>query len=548
DAGMGGQPFFSMAYAFSGLLSGLFSRHGRLLFTISFILAHTIAVLWTWGMSVHTAAVYEVFIVSTLFVALPSGLIGKFAIDLGGEVTSDSAASRAKEDAEGRIKQLATAFHSLYETVKTPPTQWKNDNDISTVFDRAAEYCCRQCKEALYCWQIDYETTLDVMNNATPPMLTRGELQETDLPQHFRDNCQHLDRYIDLVNFELRALLQRQQHGARLHESQTALAAQYADMGRILSGLAGELHQGLTPEPIRERKLRRYLKTQDIDAETTVYRARDGRLHAEVKGEDIRILLRDSDRLAKLSAVLGVRLCERRTDVPLHYRKRLTVMEAEPLAAAVGIASVRRKGQSVSGDRSTYFKTEDGTLYVILCDGMGTGKDAARESGQLSDILEQFLQAGLDPSAAMKLANGAFQVKNGAITGCASVDLFSLNLFTGEARLFKYGAAPSYVKRGPNIRAIRGESLAAGLTPRDPRGAHAPDTETLRIEPGAFTILLSDGISQDSADDNWLQSLLADYTGAEPKDLARAILEAAIARTGYEDDKTVLVIYVEERG
>jgi len=221
-------------------------------------------------------------------------------------------------------------------------------------------------------------------------------------------------------------------------------------------------------------------------------------------------------------------------------------MEAEPLAAAVGIATVRRKGQTVSGDRSTYFKMEDGTLYVILCDGMGTGPDAARESGQFGGILERFLKAGLDPAAAMKLLNGAFFVKNGALTTSASVDLLSLNLFTGQAKLFKYGAAPSYVKRGRNVRSVRGESLAAGLWSADQKGPGGPDAASLRLEPGSFAVLLSDGVILEE-EDQWLRTLMAEYTGTEAKELARAILEAAIARSGHEDDKTVLAVFLEER-
>lgn len=30
----------------------------------------------------------------------------------------------------------------------------------------------------------------------------------------------------------------------------------------------------------------------------------------------------------------------------------------------------------MSGDAGTYFKREDGTLYVLLCDGMGSGPGA----------------------------------------------------------------------------------------------------------------------------------------------------------------------------
>ena len=69
-------------------------------------------------------------------------------------------------------------------------------------------------------------------------------------------------------------------------------------------------------------------------------------------------------------------------------------MEAEPLTVSVGVAAVKKEGESISGDRGTYFKTEQGVLCVLLSDGMGSGENAARESVSTVRILERFLRAG----------------------------------------------------------------------------------------------------------------------------------------------------------
>ena len=47
DMVQGGIPFYTMAYAFAGLLSGMFNRHGRLVFLLAFILANASAVACT---------------------------------------------------------------------------------------------------------------------------------------------------------------------------------------------------------------------------------------------------------------------------------------------------------------------------------------------------------------------------------------------------------------------------------------------------------------------------------------------------------------------
>ena len=45
---------------------------------------------------------------------------------------------------------------------------------------------------------------------------------------------------------------------------------------------------------------------------------------------------------------------------------RLVLLEAEPLAVSVGVAAVKKEGEPVSGDRGTYFKTEQGVLCATL--------------------------------------------------------------------------------------------------------------------------------------------------------------------------------------
>ena len=133
------------------------------------------------------------------------------------------------------------------------------------------------------------------------------------------------------------------------------------------------------------------------------------------------------------------------------------------VACAV-LAALKKRGEKVSGDRGSYFKTDSGVLCVILSDGMGTGSEAAKESAEIVGILEKFLRSGADPAVAMKLLNSVMLLRGGDDSwGYATVDLMCVDLFSGETCFYKYGAAPSYVMNSGRIRRIKGETLAAGL-------------------------------------------------------------------------------------
>lgn len=532
-----GAPFYSMAYGFSGLLSGVFAKNSRFIFILAFILSNCVSVLWTWQSVLEISILYETFIVSVIFLILPTGLLDKVSLGMD-ERESYYGAVKVRKFSKDRVEQLSGSFRQLYITASKTEEKINNDNDVATIFDRAADKCCRKCKKKGECWHVGYESTLDAMNKATAPMMERGLLKARDLPGYFLETCNDLDNFIFAVNEELKALLYRRQFNNRIEETRETTLAQYSDMSTILQGVAAEMNSDLTFEPYAERKLKRYLKAIDVEAQAAVFRDRNGRLHAEVKSDNIRALTRDDEFLDKLSALLETRLCEKSD-----RNGELSFMEAEPLAAAVGIASVKKQGETVSGDKGTYFKTDEGILFIILSDGMGSGDEAAKESEETITILENFLKAGLDPKLALKILSSAITVRNEVNTGYATVDLFSINLFTGVTRIFKCGAAPSYLKKGKKVKAIKGESLAAGLLDAS---SSVPDEITLKLEPGHFAVIASDGVSVDG-DDIWLRSLISEYRGVEPKELAKNILEKAIEIYGGEDDMTVMTVFLEER-
>ena len=143
----------------------------------------------------------------------------------------------------------------------------------------------------------------------------------------------------------------------------------------------------------------------------------------------------------------------------------------------------------------------------------------------------------------MRLLNSAAMLKNGEDWGYATVDLCCIDLFTGQAGFYKYGAAPSYVKTGRAIRRVKGTSLAAGMLAGE---GSSPDIVRLRLRPGNVALIASDGVVAEN-NDQWLRDILARSDGMETKDLARTALRAAAGRFGSADDMTALAIRVEER-
>ena len=64
----------------------------------------------------------------------------------------------------------------------------------------------------------------------------------------------------------------------------------------------------------------------------------------------------------------------------------------------------------------------------------------------------------------MKTLNAAMALRGAETGSFTTIDLLRVDLFTGEAGVYKYGAAPTYVKKGYSVSRITGTALPAGLT------------------------------------------------------------------------------------
>ena len=539
DLTAGGALFYTAAYAFSGLLSGVFGRHGRLWFTLSFLLASALTVAGTWSAGPYLSQLYEAFAASVVFMILPGSWLCRFAALLQ-RADGGSGESGLRRFAAGKLRELSGVYDELYETVRESLDSPHNDENLARVFDRAADRVCVGCRDKNRCWNAEYIDTLSAMNDASRAMSEHGSLAESDLPEHFRSRCSALPGFVAAVNGELRALVYRRQLRTRLSENRSVAWSQYRDLAQVLGKLAEELGSVNGADPLAERRLLRYLRSLDVDADVSVYRDGGGRLRAVIESGRLDPLTRDEGYLEKLSSVVGVRLC--RPAEPGGGSGKLTLLEAEPLAVSVGIAAMKKRGEAVNGDKGSYFKTDAGVLCVILSDGMGCGDEAAKDSARVVSILERFLRSGVEPAVAMKILNSVMLLRGGESWGCATVDLMCVDLFNGETCFYKYGAAPSYVKNGRSIRRIKGETLAAGLRAED---GLAPDVVRMRLKPGSTAVIATDGVLADD-EDGWLKSLL-ERGGDDMRELARSTLREAERLYGALDDMTVVTVRVEER-
>lgn len=199
-------------------------------------------------------------------------------------------------------------------------------------------------------------------------------------------------------------------------------------------------------------------------------------------------------------------------------------------------------GEQLCGDQVEQFEVGDG-VYLLLCDGMGSGQEAHREAAMTARLLRQFLEAGIQPGPALKTLNAAMKLRGETQGGFSTVDLALMQRQSGCVELYKCGAAPSYLKRGGSVRRFCSDAPPTGLSssPLPPDQVHIP------VQAGDYLVLISDGIADQSCDE-WLLNLLAGWNGCDPDELTALILAESRSRKGLADDCAVAVLHLPFAG
>jgi len=523
-----------VVWPLAALAAGVVGKKNRLTATLPWTVALCLCAPWVrdWDNALICAG--EGVLAAALFLAMPRKWLpaGEWLVSRNGERCTDpGGVGAARERLSGAARAYQTLCHTLKDSLKTPD----NDADVSLVFDRAASRVCKACANQSLCWQRDYSGTFNALNDATASMVERGRAEAGDFPLYFASRCVKMPSFLEAVNEELTALFYRRQYQARIRDSRAAVCRQYAQLSDLLYETARELGGELIPDPEYRRTLRRYAAQRGTKGEVFAYRDSRGLLRVRFEGADCARFAGEQE-LGQLSGLLRrpMRLERRGED-------EVVLVEQEPFKAVAGVALRKKDGETVSGDAGTYFKRADGKVYLLLCDGMGSGEQASRESGLAIRLLEQFLQTGIPADHALLTLTSALALRGEETGGFTTVDLLEIDLFNGDGVLYKLGAAPTYVRQGDSIRRLAGSSLPAGLAEGT---REAVDKFTLRLAPGDYVLMVSDGICG-TGEDGWLLERLRAFTGDSPRKLAAQLITQS--PQGATDDRTALAVRFEKR-
>ena len=443
-----------------------------------------------------------------------------------------------------RLEAVAESLSSLAETVNAVYDAFPRRCDtFRWVIDNTHDSLCFNCGRREQCWKQEYAATLEGMEALRPLLEENGRLEPAQLPGQL-SRCIHPAA---LCAAAARSFaLYRSRKESRLHAEamRTVFTEQYSAVAEALAVLGEQLGRPGEPEPYRSDRVAAFftsLGSPPLECAVTLDDL--GRTHAAVTLPRTRF---GPQELAALAREVG-RICRRTLETPqvLSCKGMTTLLFSERpvLRAVFGMAGAAAQGE-VSGDAVQQFCSPT-AAQMILCDGMGTGRPAAVDGNLAAELTARLLKAGIPAELAARLVNVALALKSEEESG-ATLDLISVDLYTGTARLFKAGAAPGFLVHGGRARAVGDVSLPVGIL-----GGVNGQSRVVHLCAGDYAVLVSDGLLVDGT--AWVakQLELSAAAGEAPAQVAKTLVETARARalrTGRPDDITAAVLRLENGG
>ncbi len=520
------------SFAVSGIAAGYFGKKGKLAACAAFILSNAVVTALANGsaevlinLACSLAAAALIFLVPRRFFEVITSVgLAPAATDV---VLRDS------------LRRLGTALSSAEATLRAlSPSAEEVENGLrQNMCDRTARRVCTRCGLKKYCWGRDGKNTREAMDRLAEALL-RGEKPTGELaPSH----CIRPDIFAE--EFAKMHELYRNDlvWSARRRELQASMLTGFGGVSAIISRLAAkppaaELCDELLSDDVRSR-----LRRLGIDS-------RDVYVTGEGDEMEVRLTLRGCGELgcceefvpSVLEQATGLKFAKTGLKSCGVCRCRYVVAPDYDVDAAV--ASAVRENRRVSGDFPICCLLDRDTFVMALCDGMGSGDRAARESRLCAEMLISLMEAGMEAEEAINLTNSLIIGSNaGSYT---AIDLCVAEL-GGKAKLYKCGGAATYLSQKGAA-----EEIAPGGLPAGAAAAGGAECYERRMEDESTLVLISDGVAlSGSGESGWIKELIEHGALATPQRLASEILNRARDHSGGVpgDDLTVIAASIRRK-
>ena len=532
----------AVIYAFVGLIAGVFSSFGKYIQVAVPLIFSLVGSIITGNPILIAATVIESALGSALFLALPRRLsvhISRLFSVYPKLVTPDG----FKRSLSMKLNVAASALCDVSETVEQVSAELSkiNSPDFGTVITAIEQDACAGCKLRVHCWESRRDSTVEAILGMTKAIKEGSRTPENGAPEEFRGRCLRVSQVANAAYKRYSDYTSRIAAENRIDEVRSVVSDQFDGISYMLTELANDLEKDGKFDNSTAGKASAALKNLGINTEECTCKIdKFGRMSLEMKVKKQSDTVINKLQVMKLLSIV----CERDFDPPAINTAGdsvfITLNEHAAIRVDVGVEQKCASDSAMCGDAYRYFFDGRGHFIMILSDGMGTGGRAAVDGAMASGLMSRLIKAGFGYDCSLRILNSSMLFKS-TDESLATVDIASIDLFTGQVELYKAGAAPTLIRRSGRTGKAVSTSLPAGILREI-----SFDKAVIKCKIGDIVVLMSDGASFEGTD--WIKGEIENWTDGTAEELAERICEGAKRRRSdnHLDDITVMTAILKK--
>lgn len=533
-------------YSVCGLIVGVFKETGKCFSILAYIIC--IFMIKAYIGQVTIQSIIEIILSATAMILIPENIIRDILRELSNDekskIISDAQVEGIKLEFVDRLESLRSSLSAVVTSIEDLSGNEKllMKNKGAAMIESLADRVCQNCEMNNKCWGRELHNTFSEFGE----LMLSCESKKIYLPKNLDIKCVKRNTLLKSAEELFATYTINEALKARLIEGRKVIANQVNNMSVTVSNILSDFNGNVNSCLEIDKVLRKTLAKNKIRYKNIYsYTDRKGRLKIKIKIDSI-----DGENYCRknilpiISEFIRTPLSifqDGCTVDPESNECSIVMEETYKYNVSSFVSFSVKDGEKYSGDSYSFGKNKVGEYVTILSDGMGSGPEAGLESEAAIELIEKFNEGGFSENTMLNAVNSIMGMKFSEDEKFTTLDMNSIDLYTGEIQFIKVGAIMSFIKRGREVEVIKSSSLPFGVVD----DIDVTPIKT-KVKNGDIIVTISDGIIDTNKDNVGEYSWIVDYLKGEqanPEILAREILEIAKKRCDGRalDDMTVVV-------
>lgn len=451
-----------------------------------------------------------------------------------------------EQDAIQRLLLFEEGLSGIIGLMKTDEKK-EQRNDMEFLYQSLSQDVCRKCPKYRECYGKKQKETIEEIASILEQAYQCSVVDGRMASKEFRKNCVFFQPFMEEISWLYRLIYQNLYWEKRYSEIKQIMCRQMDEQRLFLRECRTHIQTGI---PLKGRKK---IALTNIFFKNGL-RLKNGREYIDSSGLlQITVLVCPVFRAKKTELV---EKCLEKYYGKAFYKNtqmswlrpgenRLTFIEENSFYTIFGQKCCNKRGEDVCGDTFSFTDFGRKRAVMILSDGMGTGQKAYEDSRRLIETLEDLLEAGISEEFALEMIQDALLFQDrGAFS---TIDAAVISLKTGMLKLLKAGGMATFIRHKNSVERIVPAALPPGC-----RINQRFDLKYKKLYDGDMVIMVSDGMLEfeNMPEISFrMESLIEKIKTNNAQVFANELIEAVpVLEDGYDDDRTVLVASVWEKG